>query len=488
MFKHALVQDTAYSTLLRRPRQALHRRIAEALEQEFPALVETQPEIVAHHFGEAAIAEKAIAYWHLAGKLSVAKSAVREAISQLRRGLSLLGGLPESRERNQLELDIHVTLGLALMGGKGWADPEVVPVLERAQRLVAETAAVGTPQHFSVLYGLCGFSFVAGKAEAARDQANEFLSFAESGTASAPLLVGHRLLGCAIMECGDYRGALPHLELAVSLYRPEEHREFTARYSQDIGVSALVYLSWALWHCGYPDRSARAAVRGLEYGRESGHAFTLAYALWHIGMKALFARHVAEAEACGNECVALADEHGFPVWAGYGRIVQGWVAAHNDNTTAGIALIREGLARTEATGARRFGPCCLGLLAEALALMGEIDEGISVVDEALATSVASGQKWTDAELHRLRGELVSQLPRPDPVQAEASFRTALAIARAQGTRGYELRAVTSLVRLWGKQGRRAEARDLLAPVYGWFTEGFDTADLKEAKGLLNELR
>ena len=487
LFKHALVQDTAYSTLLRGPRQALHRRIAEALEQRFPDFVETRPEILAHHYGEAAIADKAVIYWHLAGKLSVAKSAVREAIAQLRRGLDLLGCLPESRERNQLQLDILVTLASALIGAKGYADPEVVKVLENAQRLVIETAGVGTPQHFAVLYGLWAVYYVSGKAEAARLRAAEFLSLAQSGTASGPLLIGHRLLASGMMQCGDYRKALPHAETAASLYRPEEHREFALRYSQDIGVSAIVYLSWALWHCGYPDQSATAAKRALEYSRQFGHAYTLAYALWHIGMNAIFSRQVAEAEACANEYAALADEHAFPVWSSYGRIVQGWIAAHNGDTTAGIALTREGFARAEATGSRNYYPLHLGLLAEALALAGEVDEGISVLDEALATSAASGQKGTDAELYRLRGELVQQLPRPDPAKAEDSFRTALAVAREQGTRGYELRAATSLARLWLKQGRRGEARELLAPLYGWFTEGFGTQDLKDAKALLDEL-
>jgi predicted ATPase len=243
----------------------------------------------------------------------------------------------------------------------------------------------------------------------------------------------------------------------------------------------------ALWHRGYPYRSAKAADRALEHSRQFGHAHTLAYALWHVGARAIFVRRLGEAGACANEYVALADEHGFPHWAAYGRIVQGWVAAHKGDTTAGIALIREGLARTEATGSRNYYPFHLGLLAEALALAGEIDEGLAVLDEALANSAASGQKGVDAELHRLRGELVRQLPRCDPAKAEDSFRIALAIAREQGTRGYELRAATSLARLWREQGRRGEARDLLAPLYASFTEGFDTADLKEAKGLLDEL-
>src|SRR5215471_18291688 len=234
LFKHALVQDTAYSTLLRGPRQALHRRIAEALEQRFPDFVEARPEIVAHHYGEATIADKAITYWHLAGKLSVAKSAVREAVAQLRRGLSLLDGLPETPERQQLELDIHVTLTAALMAGKGYANPEVVAALERANRLVTETAAVGTPLHFSVLWGLWISNLTAGGIAAALEHATNFLSFAQSQPSSGPLLVAHRILAQSLINSGDYRAALLHAETAALLYRPDEHRDFVLRYGQDI--------------------------------------------------------------------------------------------------------------------------------------------------------------------------------------------------------------------------------------------------------------
>jgi class 3 adenylate cyclase/predicted ATPase len=487
LFKHALVQDTAYSTLLRGPRQALHRRIAEAMEQRFPDFVETRPEIVAHHYGEAAIADKAIAYWHRAGKLSVAKSAVREAIAQLRRGLSLLDGLPETRERKQLELDIHVTLTAALMAGKGFADPEVDAALQRANRLVTETRAVGTPVHFFVIYGLWVSTFVGGAIAAALDHATNFLSIAQSQPSSAPLLVGHRSLALSLMYSGDHRAALEHAEAAASLYRPDEHRDSALHYGQDIGVSAFTVLSCALWHCGYPDRSARAADRALASSRQLGHAHTLAQALSFAGAAAVFARDVATACARSNDCVAIASEHGFPQWAGHGRIVQGWADAQRGEATTGIARIRDGMAAAEATGARVSTPLFLTLLAEALALAGKIEEGLAALDDALAQAAVSGERGWDAEIHRLRGELTARLPHPDPAKAEESFRTALAIAREQGTRGYELRAATSLARLWREQGRRTEARDLLAPVYGSFTEGFDTADLKDAKALLDEL-
>jgi len=486
LFKHALVQDPAYSTLLRGPRQALHRRIAEALEQRSSDL-ETRPEILAHHYGEAAIADKAIAYWHLAGKSSVAKSAVREAIAQLRRGLSLLDGLPETRERKELELDIHVTLTTALMAGKGYGDPEVAAVLERANRLVTETAAVGTPVHFSVLYGLWISTFNRGNIAAALEHATNFLSSAQSQPSSGPLLVGHRILALSLIVIGDCPAALAHAETAASLCRSDEHRDSALHYGQDIGVSAFIMLSWALWHHGYPDRSARAADRALALSRQLGHAHTLAHALALVGRAAVFARDVATVHACSNECVALASEHGFAHWAALGWILQGWAEAQQSEAMTGIARIRDGMAAAEAAGTRIYTPFFLTLLAEALALAGKIEEALATLDDALAKTAVSGERGWDAAIHRLRGELTARLPYPDPAKAEDAFRTALAIAREQGTRSYELRAATSLARLWGKQGRRAEGRDLLAPLYGSFTEGFDTQDLKEANALLEEL-
>ena len=323
LFKHALIQDTAYSTLLRGPRQALHRRIAEALEQRFPDLVETRPEILAHHYGEAAIAEKAIAYWHLAGKSSAAKSAVTEAIAQLRRGLSLLDGLPETPERQQLELDIHVTLTQALVAGKGYANPEVFAALERANRLVTETASAGTPIHFSVLYGLWVSTCHRGAIAAGLEHATNFLSSAQSQPASGPLLMGHRILAYSLIGSGDYRAALGHFETAASLHRPDEHRNSAFHYGQDIGVSAFVQLSWALWHRGYPDQSTRAADRALALSRQLGSAHTLAHALGLAGVAAVFARDVATVYARSKDRVAIASEHGFAQWTAYGRVLQG---------------------------------------------------------------------------------------------------------------------------------------------------------------------
>jgi predicted ATPase len=271
------------------------------------------------------------------------------------------------------------------------------------------------------------------------------------------------------------------------LHRPDEHRDSAFHYGQDIGVAAFVQLSWAFWHRGYPDQSARAADRALTYSRQLGHAHTLAHAFWFTGMAAVFARDVATVHAHSNDCMALASEHGFALWAARGRIRQGWAAARRGEAARAIARIRDGLAAAAAAGTRLFTPLFLALLAEALALAGKIEDGLAALDDALAKAAVSGETSWSAEIHRLRGELTGRLPYPDPAKAEGSFRTALAIAREQGTRGYELRTATSLARLWRQQSRLADARDLLAPLYGSFTEGFDTADLKEAKALLDEL-
>jgi predicted ATPase len=289
------------------------------------------------------------------------------------------------------------------------------------------------------------------------------------------------------MYGGDYRAALAHFETAASLHRPDEHRDDVFRYGQDIGVSAFVVLSIALWHRGYPDQSARAADRALALSRKLGHAHTLAYTLAVADQAAVLARDVATACAYGNDCVALTSEHGLFYWATYGRIFQGWADAQKGEAVTGIARIRDGMAAYEATGGRVTTPLFLTLLGEALALAGKLEEARTALDDGLAKAAVSGARGWDAEIHRLRGEITARLAHPDPAKAEESFRTALAIAREQGTRGYELRAATSLARLWREQGRRSEARDLLAPVYASFTEGFDTADLKEAKALLDAL-
>jgi predicted ATPase/class 3 adenylate cyclase len=487
LFKHALVQDTAYSMLLRSARKTLHARIARTLAERFPSVAEAQPQVLAHHLTEAGLIEQAIAYRSRAGQQSAAKSAFIEAIAQLRSGLQLIDELPDSRERKQRELELQVTLAAALMEAKGHANPEVGLVLRRARDLVLDTNAAGTVLHFSVLYGLWVAQYLGGEPIAALEQAKEFLSLAQSQAQSGLVLTGHRLVGSALIPIGDFRDALSHLDRAVALYRPEEHGALAFRFGADIGITALCVRAWALWHRGFPDQARKVLDEAVQSARQSVHRHTLAYALIYAGLMAISARWTTEGASVANELVSLTEEHGFALFLGYGLILQGGAMAQSGQGAAAVERIREGIAAMLATGARRTESMVLGLLAEALAATGAIAKALEMLAAALAAAEDCGAHWADAELHRLRGELLQRLSLPDWAEIERSFRTSLAVAHEQGTRGFELRAAISLARLMSKRERRDDARDLLAPLYGWFTEGFDTPDLKEAKALLDAL-
>jgi len=487
LFKHPLVQDTAYSMLLRGPRRSLHARIADALEERFPDVTQRRPETLAHHFTEAGLFERAVGYWCRAGRRSVAKSGFVEAITQLRTGLRLIPNLPDTRERKQRELELQIALAGALTVIKGYAHPEVEEAFDRARSLISETGRAGTVIHFSMLRGLWAAEFVGGKPDAALDRANEFLLLAKSQRDSRVLTTGYWLAGRVLIAIGDYPAAASHLERAVRLYRAEKNWMFDPRLGADTGVTAVATWGLLLWHRGYPDQAREMIDEALQRARQLSHLHTLAYALLITGLAALSARKTDETEELGDELVALSDEHRFAFFSGFGQIFQGWALAQRGQGRIAVRRIRAGLVAAEATGWRNHEPAFHGLLAEALALTGAIDEGLSVLAEALATAEASGTRGADAELYRLQGDLLRRLPSPKWTKVEGYFRKALTVAHQQGTRGFELRAAVSLAHLLSELGRRAEARDILAPIYGWFTEGFETADLKEAKTSLNQL-
>ena len=487
LFKHALLQDAAHETLLHSKRRELHAHIAAVLEEHFPEIAVQQPGLLAQHHTEAGSTERAVVYWARAGEQSAARSAMIEAEAQLRRGLQLIATLPESGERKRQELDLQVTLAAALRESKGHAHPAVAELLGRARALIVETEAAGSMLHFSVLYGLWVAQYLGGEPIAALKQAREFLSLAQSQTQSGLMLVGHRLLGSALLFTGDYPKALSHLDRAVALYRRQEHAELAFRFGADIGITAQCVRAWALWHRGYPDQAQRAFEDGLKQARHSTHRHTLAYALIYKGLTTLSARWATGTEEAANELVSLTREHGFALFLGYGLLLQAAAMTLRGHGKAAEEQIREGITAMQTTGANRRESIVLGLLAEALALQGAFAQGIGTLAAALEAAEASGAHWADAELHRLRGELLSRLPSADWTEAETCFRTALTVAREQGSRGFELRAAVSLARLLRAQQRQDEARDLLRPVYGWFTEGFGTSDLARARRLLEEL-
>jgi predicted ATPase len=292
------------------------------------------------------------------------------------------------------------------MGAKGYADPEVSATLERSRRLVTEAGGVGTALHFSVLHGIWAVAYVSGNSKPALFHATEFLSLARAQPASGPLLIGHLIRAASLMMGGDYREALPHAKMAVSLYRPDEHREFAYRYGQDSGANALCYLSLALWHGGYPDQAAQIADRAAIHAREFGHAHTLAYTLWSTAMVAVFARDVVKVERLAEESAAIAARHGFPLWSAWSEIFLGWVIARQGRASDGIVRMRAGLAAATATSTRLHEPLLLGLIAEGLALDGRAKEGLALLEEALSRAAETGEIKAEAELRRLQGELL----------------------------------------------------------------------------------
>jgi predicted ATPase len=487
-FKHGLVQDMAYSMMLRGPRQALHARIARVLEELFPAVAETQPQLLARHFTEAGSLEEAIIHWCRAGKQSAAKSALIEAIEQLKRGLQLLSALPDSHYRKQQELELQVTMAGAFLRVKSPAHAKVAQAFSRARDLIFETNGVGSALHFSVLYGLWVADYVGGNLTSALERAGEFLSTAESQTDSGFLLNGHRLVGSVMLTMGDYPEAFSHLERAAGLYISDQHRGLALQLGVDPGLAAGCLWATAVWHRGYPIKATESYTSLLREARQCLHPYTFGYVLAVGGLTAVTARQASEVEEIAGELASISSQHGFALFLGLVPILRGWllIQQHGDGCAA-AKDIREGLATMRATGSRSHEPIFLGFLAEALGLAGQVEQGLAVLAEALEIARSSGAKGNDAELNRIRGELLGRLPSPNWMEIEASLFSALAISRAQGTRGLELRAAFSLARLLRDQSRRDEARDLLAPIYSWFTEGFDLPDLKQAKELLDDL-
>ena len=484
-FKHALVQDAAYESLLRSRRQQLHARIAQILEERFPETAATEPELLAQHCTQAGLAEQAAAYWHKAGQRALARSATAEAVAQLSQGLEVLQRLPDGPERQRQEHGLQLVLGHALTAAKGYSAPETGRAFARARELCRQIG--DTTQLFPVLFGQYVHHLVRAEPVPAREVAEEMLRLARQQDDTAAQVAAHRAVGSAFDDLGELSSARAHLEQALALYDPVAHRSLAFLYAQDPRVAGLCWLSRSLFALGYPEQSLARIREAWVAARELAHPHTVAHALgFRCNLCQLFQ------DRCGVEeqaeaLITLGTEQSFPFWLALGTIYQGWALADGGQAEAGIARVCAGLAGYWATGAQHRSPYLLALLAEVHGKAGETSEALDVVAEALARVEKTGECWFEAELHRLRGELLLSLPEPNRTEAEACFRRAMAVARGQEAKLWELRAAMSLARLWRDQGRRAQAHDLLAPVYGWFSEGFNTTDLKEAKRLLDEL-
>jgi predicted ATPase/class 3 adenylate cyclase len=482
LFKHALIQDAAYASLLRSTRLQVHQQIARQLEERFPDTVETQPELVAHHYTEAACPDQAIGYWQQAGQRAMQRSANQEAIGHLRTGLELLATRPDTPERTQQELDLHMALGPVLMATKGNAAAEVEQTYTRARELCQQLGE--TPQLFVALRGLWRFYQDGGRLSTAREVAEQLLKLAQRQHEATRRMVAHVSLGATLTFMGAFTAARPHLEQGITLTDPEAQRTLALRYGVAPGAQCLVYAAITLWCLGAPEQGLARSQAACTLARELEHPLSLAGSLHYVVRLHLLRGEAHAAQDQAEALIALATEHTLPQYVALGRCVLGWALAAQGQSAEGVTLLHQGVTDTQAMGNRVVQPVYLPILAAVSGTLGQVDAGLPLVTEALALIEQTEVRWYEAETYRIKGTLLLHQAVPDAAQAETCFQQALNIARHQEAKSWELRAATSLARLWQSQDKRQAAYDMLAPVYEWFTEGFDTADLQEAKALL----
>jgi predicted ATPase len=468
LFKHTLIQDAAYQSLLKRTRQQYHQRIAQVLEARFPETAETQPELLAYHYTEAGFNELAIGYWQRAGERALQRSANLEAVLHLTRGLQVLAALPETPARDHQELDLQMALGAVLTATKSTAAPEVEQTYARARALCKQVGE--TPQLFPVLRALCRLYDNRGELRTARELGEQLLHLAQRAAEPTHLLAAHSALGFTLFYLGDYGAAQTHCTQGIALTDPTQQRAQAVRQGVADGVICLGIEANTLWCLGFPAQAVQRLQDALGLAQELEHPHSLAIAQIVAAFLHHRRRDVPAVQARADALVTLATAQGFLSLVGYGTFCRGWALAMQGQYEVGLTQMHQGMAAVLATGFTLARPFFLVLLAE-----------------ALVAFETSGRSDLLAEAYRLQGTLLLRRAVPDAAQAEACFQQALTIAHRQQAKSWELRAATSLAQLWQQQGKRAEARELLAPIYGWFTEGFDTADLQEAKTLLEAL-
>jgi class 3 adenylate cyclase/predicted ATPase len=482
-FKHALVQDAAHGSLLRSIRQQLHARIAEALAAHSPELMDSQPELFAQHYAEAGLVEKSIGFWGKAGHRSAARSAMAEAVAQFQKGLNLLGLLPDTSERQREELEVWSALGAALQAAKGVAAPETGHAYTRARKLWEQ---LGSPsEYLQIPYGQSRYHAFRGELDLAQRLDEDLLHRSGSRDDSAGLVLGHTSSGRNLMFAGRFASSRLDLEKALALYDPDAHRALVHQIGIYPEVIAQGFLGIVLFCLGFPDRAVAQTSAAIAEAQRLAHPASLAA---NLSLGAILLSLVGDTTASGErarQLVAVTSEQGFPLWHAQGIIQSGWVKVKNGDVTSGISLLRSGLIVCRSTGTELLVPHHITLLARSCDVAGQVEDAATLLDEALQIVERTGERWFEAELKRHKGQLL--LRQGHAEAAEELYRRALSIAQEQEAKLWELRAAVSLARLRRDQGRGAEARDLLAPVYGWFTEGFGTPDLKEAKALIDEL-
>ncbi|WGD53206.1 AAA family ATPase [Bradyrhizobium sp. CB1650] len=481
-FKHVLIQDAAYENLLKSRRQVLHRRVGEVLRDDFAAIAAVEPEVLAHHFTEAGRSDAAVEYWQRAGDLAMVRSGHAEAIHHFSVALDILRKLGEKPDRVAKELELCVKLGPALMMVKGPGSPDVEAIYSRA---VALEAGEENSARFKALWGLYYHSMSSGRLRAATAHADELLGLAQRLGADDLVLEGHHAKWATSLWCGNLAAAGDHSQKGISQYDCTRHHALAFAFSgHDPGVCARAAGAINLALLGFPQKAMKLGGEAVTLARSLSHPYSLALAMWFCAIVLQVGRQRQSCRDLASELIELSQEHDFPMMRGAGTFFLGWATADSAELEHGIASMEQGLALFSAVR-QVTRPYMLAVLASAKADLGRPDEGLELLKDALALTAVSGEVWWQAEMHSLRGRLLAARGQHD--ESEACFRCAIEVSRGQSAKTLELRAATSLGRLWSDRGRNAEARDLLAPIYGWFTEGFGTPDLKEAKILLDAL-
>jgi class 3 adenylate cyclase/predicted ATPase len=484
-FKHTLIQEAAYQSLLRNTRQEYHQRIAQVVEARFPEICEAQPELVAQHYTAAGCTEQAVHYRQRAGQHASDRSANLEAISHFTTGIELLKTLPETPARIQQAVTLHLALGAALQMAKGHAAPEVEHAYTQARALCQQVGE--TPELVPVLLGLWRFYQVRSQLHTARALGDALLRLARQAHDPALSVIAHYALGVTWLWLGALPAARQHLEEGIAHYTPDHRGALVFRMGLDPGVVCRAYAARTLWLLGYPDQARARLHEAPALAHELSDPYSLAYARSNAAIFSHCCRDVPAVYEHAEAAVVLATEQGFPLWAAMGTSLRGWALAMQGQGEAGMAQVRQGLAAWQATGAALTVPFLCTVLADVSAHLGHPADGLQALAEAHTLVEQHEERWWDAEVCRLRGVLLLRQQETPQEEAEAWLQRALDVARRQEAKSLELRAAMSLARLWQRQGKRNAARELLAPIYGWFTEGLDTADLQEAKALLAEL-
>jgi len=485
IFKHALTQEAAYHSLIKSVRQKYHQAAAEILEKQFVQLTESEPELLGYHFTEADLPEKATQYWLRAAHRAMECSAYVEAVEHLRNGLATIETYPDNLDRIKYELALQIELGKAVTVTKGLGASEAEQALNRARELCHQVGE--SPQLFDILFGLRRFYFARALLQKAQELCERLLELAHKLQDNACLLEAHRLNGSTLFCLGEINSAKTHLDQALLLYDKKEHHRHSSIYGIDPGVASLSWKSFALWILGYPNLALSTSQKALTLADELSHAYSSAMALAFALFLHQFRGEVHKTQEGAEVVVAFSNEQRFPYWTARGTVLLGWSLVKQAQGEEGIKKIRHGIDLCLSTSGDLNLPYYFSLMAESHRTLRQIQEGLRVLMEALTLIDKTGERFWEAELIRQKGELLLAQSKENHSEAESCFQQALGVARRQQAKSLELRAAMSLSRLWQSQGKKEEARSLLLEIYGWFTEGFDTADLKDAKGLLDEL-